>query len=98
MTEISKFRTLSLTSHSNVFVITMQKAPENRLNSWYCQEIIRAFHAVHRILGPDSEGAVEVMLSSGALYLNWTKELRILLPTQMDSTRYFGPLATIHSP
>ncbi|KAK2803503.1 putative secondary metabolism biosynthetic enzyme [Emmonsiellopsis sp. PD_5] len=58
MTEVSKFRNLSLTRHGNVFVITMQKPPENRLNSWYCQEIIRAFHTVQRILGPDSEGAV----------------------------------------
>ncbi|OJD14068.1 hypothetical protein AJ78_05545 [Emergomyces pasteurianus Ep9510] len=58
MTEISKFRNLSLTRHGNVFVITMQKPPENRLSSWYCQEIIRAFNTVHRILGPDSEGAV----------------------------------------
>ncbi|OJD23563.1 hypothetical protein ACJ73_05081 [Blastomyces percursus] len=58
MTKISNFRKLSLSRHGNVFVITMHKAPENRLNSWYCQEIIRAFHTVHRILGPDAEGAV----------------------------------------
>ncbi|KMU84079.1 hypothetical protein CIHG_01865 [Coccidioides immitis H538.4] len=58
MADIPKFRNLSLTRHGNVFVITMQKPPENRLNSWYCQEIIRAFRTVQRILGPDSEGAV----------------------------------------
>ncbi|EEH40098.1 hypothetical protein PAAG_08947 [Paracoccidioides lutzii Pb01] len=58
MSEISKFRNLSLTRNGNVFVITMQKAPENRLCSWYCQEIIRAFHTVQRILGPDAEGAI----------------------------------------
>lgn len=58
MTDIHKFRNLTLTRHGNVFVITMQKPPENRLSSWYCQEIIRAFRTVQQILGPDSEGAV----------------------------------------
>ncbi|MCJ1304103.1 hypothetical protein MMC08_006915 [Hypocenomyce scalaris] len=56
--EMPKFRNLSLDRHGNIFVITMQKPPENRLNSWYCQEIIRAMNTVQRILGPDSEGAV----------------------------------------
>ncbi|KAL4905086.1 hypothetical protein BDW74DRAFT_152962 [Aspergillus multicolor] len=58
MSEIPTFRNLSLERHGNVFVITMQKPPENRLNTWYCQEIIRAFRTVEKILGPDSEGAV----------------------------------------
>ncbi|PLB41834.1 enoyl-CoA hydratase/isomerase family protein [Aspergillus candidus] len=52
------FDSLSLDRRGNVFIITMQKAPENRLTSWYCQEIIRAFRTVQQILGPDSEGAV----------------------------------------
>lgn len=58
MTEIPTFCNLSLESHGNVFVLTMQKPPENRLSSWYCQEIILAYHTVEKILGPDSEGAV----------------------------------------
>lgn len=58
MSEVGTFRNLSLERHGNVFVITMQKPPENRLNTWYCQEIIRAFRTVEKILGPDSEGAV----------------------------------------
>ncbi|KAG0650552.1 hypothetical protein D0Z07_3050 [Hyphodiscus hymeniophilus] len=58
MGDIPEFRNLSLERHGNVFVLTMQKPPENRLNSWYCREIIRAFHTVQRLLGPDSEGAV----------------------------------------
>ena len=52
------FNSLSLDRRGNVFIITMQKAPENRLTSWYCQEIIRAFRTVQQILGSDSEGAV----------------------------------------
>lgn len=58
MSELPKFRNLSLDKQGNVFIITMQKPPENRLNSWYCQEIIRAFHTIQKILGPDAEGAV----------------------------------------
>ena len=42
----------------NIFVITMRKAPENRLNSAYAQKLIAAFNEVRRLLGPDSEGAV----------------------------------------
>ncbi|KAL4951770.1 ClpP/crotonase-like domain-containing protein [Aspergillus filifer] len=58
MSQIGSFRDLSLERHGNVFVITMQKPPENRLNTWYCQEIIRAFRTVEQTLGSDSEGAV----------------------------------------
>merc|ERR1712070_834740 len=42
----------------NIFVITMRKAPENRLNSEYCQKLIRTFNTVRKTVGPDSEGAV----------------------------------------
>ncbi|KAK4861723.1 hypothetical protein LT330_003758 [Penicillium expansum] len=58
MTEILTFRNLSLERHGNVFVLTMQKPPENRLNSSYCQEMIRAYRSIEKILGSDSEGAV----------------------------------------
>lgn len=44
--------------HGNIFVITLQRGPENRLNSSTCQELIRAFHDIQRELGPGSEGAV----------------------------------------
>ncbi|KAK4951304.1 hypothetical protein LTR10_010277 [Elasticomyces elasticus] len=42
----------------SVFVITMRKAPENRINIAYAQKLIGAFNTVRRILGEDSEGAV----------------------------------------
>lgn len=42
----------------NIFVITMRKAPENRLNSSYCQKLIKTFNLVRTTLGQDSEGAV----------------------------------------
>ncbi|KAL6231198.1 hypothetical protein BDW75DRAFT_220829 [Aspergillus navahoensis] len=58
MSDIPTFRNLTLSRYGNVFIITMQKPPENRLNTWYCQELIRAFRTVENLLGPDSEGAV----------------------------------------
>lgn len=58
MADIPTFHNLSLERHGNVFVLTMQKPPENRLNSSYCQEMIRAYRVVEKLLGPDSEGAV----------------------------------------
>ncbi|KAJ5404558.1 hypothetical protein N7509_004429 [Penicillium cosmopolitanum] len=42
----------------NVFVITLHKAPENRLSSALCQELIRTFCQIQEQLGPDAEGAV----------------------------------------
>lgn len=58
MIELPTFRNLSLERKGNIFLITLQNPPENRLSSWFCQEIIRAFRTVQNILGPDSEGAV----------------------------------------
>lgn len=36
----------------------MQKAPENRLNTKYAQEIIRALRDIEQKLGTDTDGAV----------------------------------------
>ncbi|EPS30150.1 hypothetical protein POX_b02839 [Penicillium oxalicum] len=58
MTDVPTFQNLSLERFDNVFVLTMQKPPENRLNSQYCQEMIRAYRTAERLLGPNSEGAV----------------------------------------
>ena len=42
----------------NVFVITMRRAPENRLNSAYAQKLMGAFNLIRRTLGKETEGAV----------------------------------------
>ena len=42
----------------NIFVITMRKAPENRLNSKYAQKLIGAFNQARELLGISTEGAV----------------------------------------
>ncbi|PVH87410.1 putative carnitinyl-CoA dehydratase [Cadophora sp. DSE1049] len=52
------FKNLSLERHGNIFVITLQKPPENRLSSAFCQEIISAFHYIQKELGAGAEGAV----------------------------------------
>lgn len=53
-----QFEQLSVDRHGSVFVITLQKPPENRLNQRFAQEIIRAFRYVEAELGTDTEGAV----------------------------------------
>ncbi|RFU31219.1 hypothetical protein B7463_g5092, partial [Scytalidium lignicola] len=42
----------------NIFIITLQRAPENRLNSKVCQALIKTFNDIQKELGPGSEGAV----------------------------------------
>ncbi|KAF2095532.1 enoyl-CoA hydratase [Rhizodiscina lignyota] len=48
----------------NIFVITMKRGPENRLNVKYCQKMIKVYHDIQNELGgnkeggPDSDGAV----------------------------------------
>lgn len=58
MSTLGEYWNLRLDRHDRVFVITMQKAPENRLNVRFAQEIIRALRDIERELGPDSEGSV----------------------------------------
>ncbi|KAF2709399.1 ClpP/crotonase [Pleomassaria siparia CBS 279.74] len=49
---------LRIDRYDRIFVITMQKAPENRINVRFAQEIIRALRDIEQELGPDSEGCV----------------------------------------
>jgi len=50
---------LALDRHDgNIFVITMRKAPENRISSAYAQKLIRTFNLIRETVGSDSEGAV----------------------------------------
>jgi Delta3-Delta2-enoyl-CoA isomerase len=55
---LPRFESLTLTRTNNIFIITLRKAPENRLTAAFCQEIIRAYNYIQRTLGPGSEGAV----------------------------------------
>ncbi|KAF2642357.1 ClpP/crotonase [Massarina eburnea CBS 473.64] len=49
---------LRVDRYDRVFVITMQKAPENRINVRFAQEIIKALRDIEQELGSDSEGCV----------------------------------------
>ncbi|KLP19960.1 Uncharacterized protein LW94_13366 [Fusarium fujikuroi] len=52
------YQNLGLERRGDVFILTLQKPPENRLTAQFCQEIIRALNDVRRELGPDAPGAV----------------------------------------
>ncbi|KAK4892745.1 hypothetical protein LTR27_008844 [Elasticomyces elasticus] len=52
------YKYLSTERRGDVYIITLQKPPENRLNIEACQELIRAFRHAEAELGQDAEGAV----------------------------------------
>lgn len=54
----STFQNLILTRHHDTFVMRLNKPPENRLNSTFCQEVIRALHNIQHELGPNEPGAL----------------------------------------
>lgn len=55
---LGPYKDLRVDQHDRVFVITLQKAPENRINVRFAQEIIRALRDIETALGSDSEGCV----------------------------------------
>jgi len=55
---MTSYSNLSIERRGQVFIVTLQKPPENRLDSKFCQEIIRAFRDIQRQLGSGSPGAV----------------------------------------
>ena len=52
------YKFLSVERRGSIYIITLHKPPENRLNVESCQELIRAFHTIQSELGSDAEGAV----------------------------------------
>jgi len=53
------YENLSIERHDgNIFVITMKKAPENRINLKFAQELIGAYRDIEKELGKDVEGCV----------------------------------------
>jgi enoyl-CoA hydratase/carnithine racemase len=56
--ELPQLPNLHLARQGNVFIITLQKPPENRLDVAFCQNMIKTFHFIQKTLGPLSEGAV----------------------------------------
>ena len=52
------YKFISVERKGDIYIITLQKPPENRLNVEACQELIRAYRQVEKDLGKDSDGAV----------------------------------------
>jgi Delta3-Delta2-enoyl-CoA isomerase len=55
---MNKYQYISVERRDDIFIITLQKPPENRLNVAACQELIRAYRQIENELGQDNEGAV----------------------------------------
>ena len=55
------FKHLTIQSHSGgVYVITMCKPPENRLNVAFAQTLMRALRHIESLIGPNAPGAVVI--------------------------------------
>ncbi|KAF2164822.1 hypothetical protein M409DRAFT_67555 [Zasmidium cellare ATCC 36951] len=52
------YKHLSIERRGDVFIITLQKPPQNRLNVEACLELIRAYRSIESTLGEDTSGAV----------------------------------------
>ncbi|OAG07553.1 ClpP/crotonase [Paraphaeosphaeria sporulosa] len=55
---VGSYWNLCVDRHDKVYVLTMQKPPENRINVRYAQEIIKALRDIEHELGPESDGCV----------------------------------------
>jgi hypothetical protein len=73
------YENLALERHGDVFVLTLQKPPENRLTSYFCQEIIRALNDVRKEIGQDSPGAV-IIRGNDAKFFCTVRSLWSALP------------------
>ena len=62
-----RYQYLGVERKGDIFIITLKKPPENRLNVACCQELINAYHSIQKELGPDAEGAV-VLTGSDAKF------------------------------
>jgi hypothetical protein len=98
MTSSESFQNLTIDRHpNNTYVITLRRDPENRLNVPFCQEIIRAFHAINRELGSTSEGAV---ITRGSNEKFWCTGIELEDPDPWSSCDGFYPvrsLSLLHS-
>jgi len=94
---MSSFKYISVEKRQSpgVYVITLQKPPENRLNVEACQELIRAYHGIQRELGPDADGCV-ILRGNDQKFFTTGLDLNERLKNPFASTDGFYPLlATI---
>ena len=71
------YQNLSVTRHGPVFVITLQKPPENRINRAFAQELIRAFRNIETVLGSAGSGAEGCVIVRGNDQKFWCTGLEL---------------------
>ncbi|OJD33179.1 enoyl-hydratase isomerase family protein [Diplodia corticola] len=75
MSDLGNYRDLIITSHpgpSNVFILTLSRPPENRLDASFAQEITRALRAIESAIPLDAPGAI---VTRGADAKFWSTRL-----------------------
>jgi Delta3-Delta2-enoyl-CoA isomerase len=85
------YKYLSIERKGDIFIITLQKPPENRLDVEACQELIRAYRSVERELGQDTEGAV-ILRGAGSRFFTTGLDLNERERNPFSSTDGFYPL------
>lgn len=85
------FKNLSIERRNDIFIITLRKPPENRLDVRACQELINAYRCVESDIGQESDGAV-ILRGSGAKYFCTGLDLDERDQNPYASTDGFYPL------
>jgi enoyl-CoA hydratase/carnithine racemase len=81
---------------NNIYVITLRRGEDNKLNSAFCKEIIRAFHGINRELGSQSSGAV---ITRGNNHKFWSAGIQLNEDDPWSSTDGFYPVCFyVHIP
>lgn len=76
---------------SNVFVVTLKKPPENRLNVAACKELVQAYHSIQNELGHDTAGAV-ILTSESNKFFTTGLDLHERDTNKFSSSDGFYPL------
>ena len=71
------YQNLTVTRHGPVFVITLQKPPENRINRAFAQELIRAFRDIEKELGRAGSGTEGCVVTRGSDAKFWCTGLEL---------------------
>lgn len=76
---------------SNIYIITLQKPPENRLDVASCQELVKAYHGIQSELGHDAAGAV-ILTSNSNKFFTTGLDLNERERNRFSSSDGFYPL------
>lgn len=76
-------------NENNVFIITLRRGNENKLTAPFCQEIIKAFHLIHREIPSGEGGAV---ITTGSNHKFWCTGIELDDPDPWLSCDGFYPV------